>query len=402
MLAMIILIAACKKSSTPPPAPVIATLTTTAASGITSTTAISGGTISSDGRAGITARGVCWSTSTSPTVENNKTNDGTGTGSFVSSLTGLTAGTTYYIRAYATNSAGIAYGNEVSFSSGATLATITTTAASAITTITATSGGNISNDGGAAITERGICFNTNTNPTTSNTKVVSGSGIGSFTSDITGLTPGIIYYVRAYAINSAGTAYGNEINFTTNATEVTICTQIWMVKNLDVSTYRNGDPIPLVTFGPAWETLTTGAYCYYENNTANGTVYGKLYNWYAVNDPRGLAPAGWHIPTDAEWAILSTCLGGDLVSGGKMKETGTTHWPSPNTGATNSSGFTGLPGAIRFSGGSFGNSGFGFWWSSTEKDASNAWYRYLGYNFAELARTNDPKQAGFSVRCVKD
>src|ERR1035437_4904310 len=126
---------------------------------------------------------------------------------------------------------------------------------------------------------------------------------------------------------------------------VTICTQSWMLKNLDVSTYRNGDLIPEVTDGSAWSALTAGAWCWYNNDSAtNASTYGKLYNWYAVNDPRGLAPTGWHVPSDAEWTTLSTCLGGNAVAGGAMKETGTTHWTSPNTGATNSSGFTGLPG----------------------------------------------------------
>src|SRR5665647_2153473 len=136
---------------------------------------------------------------------------------------------------------------------------------------------------------------------------------------------------------------------------VTICTQVWMLKNLDVSTYRNGDLIPEVTDQTAWATLTTGAWCYNNNDPAVGVIYGKLYNWYAVNDPRGLAPTGWHVPSDAEWTTLSTCLGGDAVAGGAKKETGTTHWTSPNTGATNSSGFTALPGGLRDRTGPFYN-----------------------------------------------
>src|SRR5436190_23369500 len=134
---------------------------------------------------------------------------------------------------------------------------------------------------------------------------------------------------------------------------VTICDQVWMIKNLDVSTYRNGDPIPEVTDPSQWAGLTTGAWCYYENNSANGTIYGKLYNWYAVNDPRGLAPLGWHVPSDEELTTLTSCLGGVFVAGGTMKETGTTHWLAPNTEATNSSGWTGLPGGYRNEFGSF-------------------------------------------------
>src|ERR1035437_1728963 len=349
------------------PSVTLATLTTTAASAITLTTAISGGNISSDGGAAITARGVCWNTSAGPTVANSKTNDGTGTGVFASSITGLTAGTIYYIRAYATNSAGTAYGNEITITTGATLATIITTAISAITQTTATSGGNITNNGGAAITARGVCWNTSTVPTIANSKTIDGTGTGIFASSVTGLTAGTIYYIRAYATNSAGTAYGNEIIFTLASIPSGTCTQVWMLKNLDVSTYRNGDWIPEVTDPGAWSALTTGAWCWYNNDPTMGVIYGKLYNWYAVNDPRGLAPTGWHVPSDAEWWTLSTCLGGAAVAGGAMKETGTTHWTSPNTGATNSSGFTGLPEGLRTDGGPFYDVGsYGGWWSSTE------------------------------------
>lgn len=287
------------------------------------------------------------------------------------------------------------------------LASITTTAATVITSTTATSGGNISADGGATITARGVCWNTVTGPTVANSKTIDGTGTGIFASSVTGLTAGIIYYLKAYATNSAGTAYGNEIIFTTLASipSVTICTQVWMLKNLEVTAYRNGDPIPQVTDQATWAGLTTGAWCYYSNNSANGPVYGKLYNWYAVNDPRGLAPAGWHVPSDAEWATIETCLGGASVAGGAMKEAGTTHWTTPNTGATNSSGFTGLPGGGRYGSGTFGDvGGLGFWWSSTEASPTDAWSRYLSYGNGSINRngSGSGKKDGFSVRCLKD
>jgi uncharacterized protein (TIGR02145 family) len=384
---------------------ILATITTTAASAITSTTAASGGNITSDGGSAITARGVCWNTSTAPTIANSKTTDGTGTGVFASSVTGLTAGTIYYLRAYATNGTGTAYGNEITITTSATLATITTTAISAITATTATSGGNITSDGGAGITARGVCWNTSAGPTIANSKTIDGTGTGIFSSALTGLTAVTIYYIRAYATNSAGTAYGNERIFTTPASipSVTICGQIWMLNNLEVTTYRNGDPIPQVTDPSAWAGLTTGAWCYYNNNSANGPVYGKLYNWYAVNDSRGLAPTGWHVPSDAEWTTLETCLGGASVAGGAMKETGTTHWTSPNTGATNSSGFTGLPGGYRYSDGSFLDVGnYSDWWSSTQSTIAEALDRYVGYNAASISSSSYAKQGGFSVRCIKD
>lgn len=285
------------------------------------------------------------------------------------------------------------------------IATLSTTVASAITSTTATSGGNISNDGGASITARGVCWNTSTGPSIANSKTTDGMGSGTFASSITGLTPATIYYVRAYATNSAGTAYGNEISLTTTAApipSVTICTQVWMLNNLEVTAYRNGDPIPQVTDPTAWSTLTTGAWCYYNNNTANGPVYGKLYNWYAVNDPRGLAPAGWHVPTDIEWTALRTCLGGNAIAGGKLKEIGTTHWTTPNIGATNSSGFTALPGG-HGGGGSFASIGqFNYLWSSTAYSSMDAVAHYLDYNNEYFNAYYFDKRDGFSVRCIKD
>ena len=183
---------------------------------------------------------------------------------------------------------------------------------------------------------------------------------------------------------------------------IVIGTQQWMRENLDVLTYRNGDIIPQVTDPTAWAALTTGAWCYYNNDVANGAIYGKLYNWYAVNDPRGLAPTGWHVPTDDEWTTLSTTLGGDAVAGGKMKVAGTTRWTTPNTGATNESGFAGLPGGSRSSG-TFGFVGnYGYWWSSTEASAAYAWIRTLGYSNGGLSRNFGSKKDGFSVRCLRD
>ena len=198
---------------------------------------------------------------------------------------------------------------------------------------------------------------------------------------------------------------------TTNYNSVKIGSQQWMEKNLDVSTYRNGDIIPQVTDAAAWSNLTTGAWCYINNDPKNGAIYGKLYNWYAVNDPRGLAPIAWHIPTDEEWTTLSTKLGGKDVAGGKMKTTGTTRWTTPNTGATNESGFAGLPGGNREPSGAFvdaGNDG-GYWWSATEDVTTvlgnrsfYAWLRALHYSHGSIIRFDYDKPSGFSVRCLRD
>jgi uncharacterized protein (TIGR02145 family) len=185
---------------------------------------------------------------------------------------------------------------------------------------------------------------------------------------------------------------------------VWICCNPWMIKNLDVETYRNGDPIPLVTDDAAWAALTTGAYCYYDNDpTTYAATYGKLYNWYAVNDPRGLAPEGWHISSDLEWTSLADCLGGDAIAGGPIKEFGTMHWNDPNNGATNLSNFTALPGGWRFLNGTFFNNGtHGFWWTPRENNTTMAWDRFLANNEFILYTGLHDKRSGFSFRCLRD
>jgi uncharacterized protein (TIGR02145 family) len=184
---------------------------------------------------------------------------------------------------------------------------------------------------------------------------------------------------------------------------LTIGSQVWMLKNLNVDHYRNGDSILEVIDSDEWNKLTYGAWCYYYNKYSNGEIYGKLYNWYAVNDPRGFAPDGWHVPSDSEWSILGSYLGGEYPAGGKMKETGTTHWDSPNKGATNESGFSALPGGNRDHYGIDNFLGqFGYWWSSTGGNADGSWNRYLYYNEASIYSFCLYKEGGFSVRCIKD
>jgi VWFA-related protein len=192
--------------------------------------------------------------------------------------------------------------------------------------------------------------------------------------------------------------------------EIQICKQVWMCRNLDVETYRNGDRIPEVTDPTQWANLKTGAWCNYKNDPAMGEIYGKLYNWYAVNDKvhGGLAPVGWHVSTNAEWTELETCLGGSDVAGGKLKSTGTIEngdglWLSPNTGATNLSGFSGLPGGYRFvNGNCYGVGDSGQWWTSSVGNAASAWGSYLYSNSTIVGSYYNGKVCGFSVRCVKD
>jgi uncharacterized protein (TIGR02145 family) len=391
------------------------TLTTAAITSITATSAVSGGNVTADGGGAVTAKGVCWATAPAPTIAGSKTTDGTGTGPFTSNITGLTAGTTYFVCAYATNSTGTSYGNEISFvAANVSVPTITTTIISSISQTSAVSGGSITSDGGGAVTASGICWATTINPTINNFKTTDGTATGTFVSTLTGLTSGgTTYYVRAYATNSSGTAYGNQLTFNTNLADVdgnsyktvTIGTQVWMAENLKTTKYNDGTAISNVTDNTAWSTNTTGAYCNYSNTLANSDIYGSLYNWYvaASTNSKKVCPIGWHVPTDAEWTTLTTYLGGGSVAGGKLKETTTIHWLSPNTGATNETGFTALPGGYRDGSGSFGLIGiYGFWWSSSISGTTYAWYRYMINSNGSISGGDNPQHAGSYVRCLKD
>ena len=189
---------------------------------------------------------------------------------------------------------------------------------------------------------------------------------------------------------------------------VKIGSQWWMAENLKVTHYRNGDKIPCLTDDDEWDR-PTGAYCYYDNDTDNIGKYGMLYNWFAVNDERSIAPEGWHVPTDAEWQELVDYLGGDSVAGGKMKSTGTIEggdglWLDPNEGATNESGFSALPGGYRYNHGVYDGLGINsYFWSSTESNGGNAWHRYMYNGNSDVYRDDSGwKQGGYSVRCVRD
>jgi len=399
----------------------LATVTTAAATAITTTGATLGGDVTSDGNATVTERGVVYAITQNPTTSNTKLAIGTGTGNFTSNVTGLTAGATYYVRAYAINSQGTAYGSQETFTTSLTLslATVTTTAATAITTTGATLGGNVTSDGNATVTERGVVYATTQFPTTSNTKLAIGTGIGSFTSNVTGLTAGTTYYVRAYATNSLGINFGDQVSFATTNTivygsvsdvdgniykTVAIGNQNWMAENLRTTKYKDGTIIPLVAEDAAWQNLNTPGYCWYNSNFNNHDVYGAIYNWYTVNTGK-LCPTGWHVPSDAEWTTLTTYLGGFYVAGGKLKETGTSHWISPNTSATNETGFTAVPGGGRYGNGLFAGIGYdSIWWCSTGNmvalSCSSAWLQLYIYDPSTEGRPFDGD--GFSVRCLKD
>jgi len=449
---------------------------------ITDSTAICGGNVAGDGGAEISAKGVCWSTSQNPTILNNITNDGSGLGkftssisglmceniyyvrayaitsenptisdiitidgsglgSFTSSITGLTCGNTYYVRAYAITSKEIFYGEQVSFTTDQCLGfpTITTSPISSITEITAQSGGIITDDGGLELSAKGVCWSTSQNPTILDSITIDGRDLGNFTSSISGLMCGNTYYVRAYATNSLGTAYGNEESFSTaNCITVTdydgntyqavrIGDQIWMTQNLKVTHYSDGSPIPFVEDDSNWNSLslTDKAYSWSNNNISTGNTYGALYTWAAAmnglessetnpSNIQGACPSGWHLPSHNEWKQLEMYLGMSQVDadnsgwrgtdeGGKLKIKGTDYWRSPNTGANNSSGFTSIPSGYRIKEGTFLNIFvYAIYWSATEGPSTHAWYRHLMYDKAKSGSNYHDKRTGLSIRCVRD
>jgi uncharacterized protein (TIGR02145 family) len=313
-----------------------------------------------------------------------------------------------------------------------TVPVVTTAAVGSITETTAECGGTVTSDGGATVTARGVCWSTNATPTVTDSKTVDGADTGSFVSSITSLTEGTSYNVRAYATNSVGTGYGAIRPFQTDSSSgestgtvmdidgnvyktIKIGNQWWMAENLKVTHYRNGSPIQAAAYDPngdlipnvsdnaAWSVLTTGAYCDYDNNSANGDIYGHLYNYYALVDSREIAPIGWHVPTDGEWQTLINFLGGDAAAGGGLKEVGTAHWIDPNTGATDQVGFTALPAGYRLIQGEFRRLGEStLIWSSTEDDSQFAWYRGLFNSTTQVNHLCDSKKIGMSVRCVRD
>jgi len=267
-------------------------LTTVAVTGVTSSSAVSGGNITSDGWAAVTARGICWAATINPTISDSKTSNGSGTGNFTANITGLAPGSAYHVRAYATNSVGTAYGNDLSFTASAVTPTLTTATISSPTRTTAVSGGNITNNGGAAITARGVCWSISSGPVATGSHTSDGTGNGTFTSNITGLNPGTTYYVRAFATNSAGTAYGNEVFFITSPVLVPILTTA-AVTGVTLTTAVSGGSItddnggavtargvcwntsgnPAISDSKSSEGTGTGSFTSNMTGLATGTVY---------------------------------------------------------------------------------------------------------------------------------
>ena len=436
-------------------------VTTTVVSYITQTSAYCGGIVTSMSNDPVTARGICWSTNPQPSLTDAHTNDGAGVGSFTGLMSGLAPNTTYYARAYATNSLGTAYGTVVSFTTNdvtavAELPTVITSPVTNIIQNHATCGGMVTADGGAPVTERGVCWSTNANPSVTGQHSSDGAGLGEFTSNIAGLTVNTTYYVRAYATNSAGTAYGETLSFTPGVScpgtptvtdydgntynTVQIGTQCWMKENLKTRHYADGTTIPV---GSA--SSTTISYCYYPNSATNTKdMYGMLYNWKAVmnnsthsnaipSGVQGVCPTGWHVPSDAEFTVLTDYLSNndEYICG--LEQTyiakalaDTIGWNSgystcaigQDLSANNYSGFSargaGYMGALYNNSSSAPTFGFkntgSFWTTRVYYDETEATYSDSYAYCWSLSVTSsyvtsgstEKKWFGCSVRCLKD
>jgi len=309
-----------------------------------------------------------------------------------------------------------------------TLPQVNTTSVTNVTQSTALVTGEVKLEG-EQNTTRGFCYSTIPNPTISNDTTINGTGAGVYSGTLQNLSPATTYYVRAYATNSVGTSYASVISFISDSIPglrcpgtptvsdidgnfyytVQIGNQCWTQSNHKSSRYSNGDSIPTGLNNNDWRNTTFGAYAIYNNDPVNDGLYGKLYNYHAVMDSRGLCPSGWRVPSDDEWMTLFNHLGGQGIAGGAMKSTTTQPlpggWISPNTGATNSSGFTALPGGGRTNDGNYFTSltDRGNWWSTTGLSMYRTfWHTFLDVNFNVALRSHDLPTAGFSVRCLKN
>ena len=392
------------------------TVTTTAVTNITQTTATSGGNVTADGGATVTARGVCWSTSANPTTANSHTTDGTGTGPFVSNITGLTGATLYHVRAYATNTVGTSYGSDLTFTT-LNLPTVTTTAVTNITTTSATSGGNVTADGGATVTARGVCWSISANPTTANSHTTDGTGTGTFVSNITGLTGGTMYHVRAYATNTIGTAYGNEVSFTTSTcgSSITINHVAGSVAPVTkTTTYSTVTNVPGET-SKCWITSNLGsdhqatakddateasAGWYWQFNSKQGykhdgttrtpnttwiTYISEGSAWVPDNDPCTIElGTGWRIPTNTEWTNVDAAG----------------NWTNWND-AWNSALKMHAAGNLESADGSLYVRGeLGYYWSSVMYTLMHG--RFFTFDWGSCYIGYAPKASGFPLRCIKE
>jgi uncharacterized protein (TIGR02145 family) len=425
-------------------------LTTSDVSEINVNSAISGGNVGNDGGNPISQRGVCWSTTPNPTTASSNSSNGTGLGSFSSNLTGLSPNTLYYVRAYAINSAGTFYGNQVSFTTAAVGSITALNCASATNTGTITqgtaaagvsssipyTGGNGGTHNGQMVVSTGVTGLTATlaagtfaSGAGSLTYTIAGtpstSGTASFALSIGGQTCTLTRTVNGGAntahscgatnLHNPSKTYGSMTDQQGNVYKtIVIGAQEWMAENLKTNLYRNGETIPNIVDNNQWAGLTTGAWCNYNNDSLYDCPYGKLYNWYSATDPRDLCPIGWHLPSDTEWTTLITYIDPQaftsnanapqsLVAGGKMKSVGSQYWEAPNSDATNEIGFSGISGGARVGGYFYYFETDSYYWSSTTGSSTSlAWNRELFSSASVIRREAVEKSHGHFVRCIKD
>ncbi len=402
----------CKKDPTLP------ILNTDEAREITINSTIISGKITDDGGAVITARGICWGTDAEPTLDDSFKASGTGKGEFTCTIEGLNPNIEYHARAYAENSVGVAYGNEVTFVTAVAAPTVNTRQVSNVTNNSAICGGIVTFSGGGVITEKGVCWSTTPDPDLQDSFTNVSTGTDTYSCTLPNLLPGTKYYVRAYIKNSGWTVYGEQVSFNTKVADiqgnlyrtVNIGSQVWMAENLRTIKYNDNTDIPNVPDDAEWIVLSTPAYCWIRNDIQYKEIYGALYNWFTVNTGK-LCPSGWHVPTDNEYKILEQTLGmaSDQLNktewrgtdqGTKMKST--TGWATGENG-TNSSGFSGLPGGYRWAKtGAFNGIGMlSYWWGS-EFNAEYGWYRRLDGANSDVYRFFTSKEGGKYIRCIKN
>jgi uncharacterized protein (TIGR02145 family) len=403
--------------------PTIPILKTNPETEVTINSVTIGGEITDDGGSPVTARGICWGTAINPSFDGHHTTDGKGSGIFSTTINGLLPNTIYHSRAYAENSVGIAYGNEIVFTTSIAAPEVTTVGITDITPYSAISGGKIIYDGGAAIIAKGVCWSTSPEPDISDSFTTNGTDTSRYQSIMASLLPGTKYYVRAYAKNISWTAYGEEVTFNTKIEDaegnlyntVTIGTQVWMSENLRATKYNDETNIPNVTDDTEWLNLSSDAYCWYNNDIAYKPTLGALYSWYTIREGE-LCPTGWHVPTDAEYNSLELYLGMNPDSlniwgwrgtdqGEQIKSI--TGWVNGGNG-TNSSGFNGLSGGYRqgASGKFYALGVLTYWWTATDDSANGqpevSWYRRLDAVKNDIYKATTYKKGGKYIRCLKD
>lgn len=401
----------------------VPTVQTTAASSITVVSAEVGGVVMDDGGESITQTGIFWSAEPNAEISGTQLIIESTEGLFNTVLNDLVLSTTYYVRAYADNAAGRSLGNEISFTTGSGVEINTLQYSMLYKWVDIF--GEVTDDGGSEVTEKGFYWGTSTEVITSGTKISVSLGSGLFSTTLANLIPGTTYYYVAYAVSDDREYYGSELSFEVPSTEIAtfvdsrdqevyemveIGDQVWMAENLRATKFNDGAEIPNVTDDNTWSNNSGSAYCWYNNDPAI-TEWGALYNWTTVNTGK-LCPTGWHVPTDQEWKQLEMFLGMDEATanlggfrgtneGGMLKHTDL--WESPNTGATNEVKFSVIPSGLRYPDGRFaGRNTTAFIWASDPADGSDPIRRHFFVDYGTISRAPAKKAFGFSVRCVKD